>query len=159
MVYEQMIKIPLAKPFITNSTFQKLKAVSMTGFLTEGLQTAQFEKQIKNFLDVKYVICVTSATVGLELALIALKISKNKEVIIPNFTYPATINPFILNGYKINVIDCEYDSMNINLKKLEKKLSHNTGIVVPVSTFGNPLDYERLNYLKRNKESTFITKI
>ena len=143
------MKIRLNKPFFPNRFYSSLNNLLEDGFLTEGKLTKKFEERLKDLLKVKYVICVTSATVGIDLAIKSLMLNKKDEVIAPNFTYPATINPLILNKIKLKVIDCEYDSMNICFKSLEENLNNDTKVVLPVSTFGNPIDYDKLNFFKR----------
>ena len=91
------MKIRLNKPFFPNRFYSSLNNLLEDGFLTEGKLTKKFEERLKDLLKVKYVICVTSATVGIDLAIKSLMLNKKDEVIAPNFTYPATINPLILN--------------------------------------------------------------
>jgi len=152
-----MYKIPLIKPYIPQSVKDSIAAVLDSGYLTEGPVTKEFEQQIEEFLGCGKCIAVTSATAGLEIALRALNIKEGDEVIVPDYTYPATAAVAPIVGATSVVVDIDKNTMNIDYDKLESAITEKTKILMPVSLFGNPLDYDRLNAIKE-KYNVFIVE-
>ena len=107
-----MNKITLSNPIINNSlTINLLKRVLKSTFVNEGKQTRELEKKICKFLNVKYCLTTTSGTTALFLALKALGLNNNDEVIVPNITFPATANAVSMAGGKPIFVDV--DPVNI----------------------------------------------
>lgn len=142
------MNIPLIKPYITKEIEEDVINVLRSGYLTEGPVTREFENQLKNFLGVDYCLAVTSATTGLEVALRALKIGHGDEIIAPDYTYPATAAVGPIVGAKAIIVDVEKDTMNIDYDAIEAAITDKTKAIIPVSLFGAPLDYDRLNRIK-----------
>ncbi len=151
------MKIPLIKPYIDTAIKQKVLEVLDSGYLTEGPVTKDFENKISAYVDTDYAIAVTSCTTGLELALRALKIGQGDEVIVPDYTYPATASVVPIVGATAVIVDVSKNSMLIDYDALENAITEKTKAIIPVSAFGNPLDYERLNYIK-NKYNLYIVE-
>ena len=149
------MKIPLIKPFINQEIKDRVSDVLDSGYLTEGPVTREFETSLKNYLGCEYALAVTSATTGLEIGLRALGIGEGDEVIVPDYTYPATASVVAIVGAKAVIVDVAKDNMLIDYDELEKAITPKTKAMIPVSLFGNPLDYERLNEIKE-KHSLFI---
>jgi len=152
-----MHNIPLIKPFITQEIKDKVLEVLDSGYLTEGPVTKKFEETLKNYLGCKYLVAVTSATTGLEMALRALGVGPGDEVIVPDYTYPATATVAPLVGAKAIIVDVVKNSMLIDYDALEAAITSKTKAIIPVSLFGFPLDYNRLNEIKK-KHNVFIVE-
>lgn len=142
------MKIPLIKPFINQEIKNKVLEVLDSGYLTEGQVTRDFENQLKEYIGCKYLMAVTSATTGLEVALRALNIGPGDEVIVPDYTYPATASVVAIVGAKAVIVDVNKGDMLINYDEIEKAVTKNTKAIIPVSLFGAPLDYKRLEKIK-----------
>ena len=151
------MKIPLIKPYITQEVKDKVVEVLESGYLTEGPVTREFENRLKDFLNVKYCLAVTSATTGLEVALRALNIGERDEVIVPDYTYPATASVVSIVGAKAIIVDVNKEDMLINYDEIEANITSKTKAIIPVSLFGAPLDYDRLNAIKE-KYGVFIVE-
>ena len=151
------MKIPLIKPYIDDSIKAKVLEVLDSGFLTEGSVTKEFENKFKDFIGVKHAVAVTSCTTGLEVALKAVGIGKGDEVIVPDYTYPATASAVCITGATPVIVDIEKDSMLIDYDEIEKAITPRTKAIIPVSLFGNPLDYNKLNKIKK-KYNLFIVE-
>ena len=142
------MRIPLIKPYITQSIKDKVCDVLDSGYLTEGTVTREFEDKLKEYLGCSYLHAVTSATTGLEVALRALGIGPGDEVIVPDYTYPATASVIAIVGAKAIIVDVSKEDMLLNFDSLEAAINKKTKAIIPVSLFGAPLDYERLNAIK-----------
>lgn len=140
--------IPLIRPYITQDVKDKVLEVLDSGYLTEGSVTREFEDTLKNYIGCNHLVAVTSATTGLEMALRALKIGPGDEVIVPDYTYPATASVVPLAGAKVVIVDVVKESMLIDYDAIEDAITSKTKAIIPVSLFGFPLDYNRLNEIK-----------
>jgi perosamine synthetase len=142
------MKIPLIKPFITDEVKKAVLKVLDSGFLTEGEQTWALEAAVKQYIGCKYAIAVCNCTVGLELALRALNIGPGDEVIVPDYTYPATASVVNIVGADIVLVDIDQKNMLIDYNLIEQAITERTKAIIPVSIFGNPLDYNKLLDIK-----------
>jgi perosamine synthetase len=148
--------IPLTKPYITQEVKDKVCEVLDSGYLTEGAVTKEFEDVFKSYVGCRYALAVTSGTVGLELALRIIGVGPGDEVIVPDYTYPATADVVAIVGATVVIVDVNKDTMLINYDALEDAISSRTKSIVPVSLFGNPLDYNRLNAIKKRHKVYII---
>lgn len=149
------MKIPLIKPYINQEIKDKVLEVLESGYLTEGPVTKEFENKLKEYLGCKHVLAVTSATTGLEVALRTLNIGAGDEVIVPDYTYPATASVVPIVGAKAVIVDVCKKSMLIDYDEIEKAITPRTKAIIPVSIFGNPLDYDKLIAIKE-KHNIYI---
>lgn len=149
--------IPLIRPWLPPGTEEAVLEVLRSGYLTEGPVTHKFESAVAAFLGVPHVFAVTSCTTGLEMALRCLNIGPGDEVIVPDYTYPATASVVSIVGATLVIVDVHPETMLIDYDALEAAVTPRTKAVIPVSQFGNPLDYARLSELKR-KYGFFIVE-
>ena len=133
--------IPLAVPDVGEDELEEIKKVLSTGFLTEGVTTKEFENMVAEYLDVKHALAVTSCTTGLHTVLECFDI-KGQEVLVPDYTYPATAEAVILAGGIPVLTDVDIESMNMTSTILEDAYDENMKIFQPVSWAGVPLEKE-----------------
>ena len=133
--------IPLAVPDIGDDEIDEIKKVMGTGFLTEGATTREFEQMVADYLGVKHAIAVTSCTTGLHAVLHCLDI-KGQEVIVPDYTYPATAEAVVLAGGIPVLADVDLESMNMTSEILEESYNEKMTVFSPVSWAGVPLEKE-----------------
>lgn len=150
------MKIPLIKPYITEEVKKEVIGVLDSLFLTEGKQTRALEDAVKEYIGCKHVLAVCNCTVGLEIALRALGIGEGDEVIVPDYTYPATASVINIVGADIVLVDVDPETMLIDFNSLEKAITKRTKAIIPVSLFGSPLDYDRLNLIKKKHKIYII---
>lgn len=142
------MKIPLTKPFINDEIKQSVLEVLHSGYLTEGPVTRKLENIFNEYIGCRYSIAVTSCTAGLEIALRCLGIGPGDEVIVPDYTYPGTATVAPNLGATSVIVDIDRNTMLIDYDAVEDAITPRTKAIVPVSEFGNPLDYDRLNNIK-----------
>jgi len=140
--------IPLIKPRITDAARQRVMDVLDSGYLTEGPVTREFETRVGEYCGARHCIAVTSCTTGLELALRALDVGPGDEVIVPDYTYPATASAVAVAGATPVIVDVNPRTMLIDYDALEKAVTERTRAVIPVSLFGNPPDWKKLDAIK-----------
>lgn len=152
-----MYKIPLTKPYVTREMITRVGKTMESGFWTEGPAVRELETLFKSYIGCKHALAATSCTTGLEMALRALGIGKGDEVIVPDYTHPATAQVVFLVGAIPVIVDVDPCTMNIAFDSLEQAVSPKTKAVIPVSIFGNPLDWKRLEKIKK-KYSLFVVE-
>jgi perosamine synthetase len=133
--------IPLAVPDVGEEEIEEIRKVFGTGFLTEGATTKEFEKTVAEYVGVKHAIAVTSCTTGLHAVFESIGI-KGQEVIVPDYTYPATAEAVILAGGIPVLVDVDIDSMNMTSQILEESYNDSMRVFCPVSWAGVPLERE-----------------
>lgn len=151
-----MFEIPLTRPYISPKVKDSVLEVLDSGHLTEGPVTRKLEKTVSEYVGANHCLAVTSCTTGLELALRAIGVGPGDEVIVPDYTYPATANVVAIVGAQIVLVDVDPVTMLIDYDDLERAVTPATKAILPVSTFGNPLDYERLFRLKEKHNFQII---
>lgn len=150
------MNIPLIKPYIDQDIKNRVLEVLDSGYLTEGPVTKEFEQKFASYIGCKHAIAVTSCTTGLEMALRVLNIGPGDEVIVPDYTYPATASVMPIVGATAVIVDVSKDSMIIDYDAIEKAITNKTKAIIPVSAFGNPLDFDRLYEIKRKHKLYII---
>jgi len=141
-------KIYLMRPSVGEEELQAVKDVFGSKFLTEGDFTKRFETEFAKYVQVEHAVAVTSCTTALELALRVLDIGPGDEVIVPDFTHPATGNVVLSVGAKPVLVDVDIKTFNTDAEKIAKGISNKTKAIIPVSLFGNPLDMRPIIELK-----------
>lgn len=132
--------IRLTKPDIGKGGIEEIDKVLKSGFLVQGKNVSKFEKMIADYLKIKYTVAVSSGTAALHLSLIALGIGKGDEVIVPDFTFPATGNVVALVDARPILVDIDLKTYNIDPTKIEEKITSRTKAIIPVHEFGQSAD-------------------
>jgi perosamine synthetase len=147
MTFEEN-RIKLSKPFVGQEELEMVRKILESGWLTEGPITEEFERRVASYTGAKYAIATTSCTTALELALRASHVKPGDEVIVPDFTYPATADVVCWIGAKPVFVDVDISSYNINMDDVEKAITKKTKCILPVSWGGNPLNMKQLYELR-----------
>src|SRR3989344_19162 len=116
-------KIKLMHPNIGDEELRLVEEVMRSGNLVEGKMVKEFEDTVCSYTGAKYAIACTSATTGLELALRTLDIGKDDEVIIPDFTHPATALVVQTLEAKPIIVDVDLKSYNTSAKYIKKAIT------------------------------------
>lgn len=121
-----------------------------------GKTLHDFESSLSEFTKVKHAIGCSSGTDALLLALLSLEIEPGDEIIVPAFSFFATVGPISLLGGKPIFVDIEADSFNIDVSKIEPKITKKTKAIIPVSLYGQVSDMDEINDLAQQYKLTVI---
>lgn len=141
--------IPINSPILGDEEKNEVMKVLESGQLTTaspegGIYTRKFQDSVKSFLDVKHVFAVNSGTSALISSLLALGVKSGDEVLVPSFTFLATVNSVLLIGAKPVFVDIDLNHYTIDPKDLEKKVSNKSVAVIPVHLYGHPADMDNI---------------
>ena len=136
--------LPFTRPTIDEDTIAAVSEVLRSGWLASGPKVAQLEAELSAYLGGRPVRTQTSATAGLEMALLACGIGRGDEVITPALSFVATANVIVRVGARPVFVDVGLDSRNIDLDRAEAAITPRTRAIMPVHFAGLPLDMERL---------------
>lgn len=133
--------IPVCEPLLGGNELKYITDAVSTGWISSsGKYVIQFEDAFAKYCGVKYGVAVCNGTVAIHLALAALGIGKGDEVIIPSFTMIATAFAVCYTGAKPVFVDADKDTWNIDVTKIEEKITSHTKAIIPVHIFGNPCE-------------------
>jgi dTDP-4-amino-4,6-dideoxygalactose transaminase len=132
--------IRLALPLIDADELHEVEGVLASGYLTQGPKVEEFERLIAELVGVRHAFATTSATTALHLSLVALGIGPGDEVIVPDFTFPATANVVIQQGARPVMTDIDLASFTMNPEDLARRITDRTRAIIPVHAFGLAAD-------------------
>jgi perosamine synthetase len=134
-----MSNIRLAKPYITFDEVEKeFRDVFESGIFTRGQHVEAFRRQIAEYTGAKHAFLMTSATTALWTCLKLLEIGVGDEVIVSDFSFPASANVVEDLGAMPVFADVDANTFNMIPSELEKKISTRTKAVIFVDALGNP---------------------
>jgi perosamine synthetase len=137
--------IHMSLPDIDESDIAGVVEVIRSGRLALGPKTEDFEKLIAEYIGVKHGIAVSSGTAALHLIVRALGIGKDDEVLVPSFTFAASVNAFLYEGARPVFLDIENKSYNLDPADIEKKITKRTKAIMVVDVFGHPAEWDEIN--------------
>ncbi|MBU0468076.1 MAG: DegT/DnrJ/EryC1/StrS aminotransferase family protein [Candidatus Omnitrophica bacterium] len=117
-------------------------------YIAEGNQTHCFEKELSEYIGVKGGVATSTGTLGLHLALSALDLKKNDEVIIPSYTCRSVLNAVLYSGLTPILCDVDIENYNISFNEAKKVLSKNTKAIIIPHMFGCPVSLDKFKKLK-----------
>ncbi|MBC8045751.1 MAG: DegT/DnrJ/EryC1/StrS family aminotransferase [Fimbriimonadaceae bacterium] len=119
------------------------QVIDSTQFIN-GTPTKNFAKNLQDYLQVKHVIPCANGTDALQIALMANNLNESDEVITIPFTFVATVEVVALLKLKPIFIDVDPDTFNIDVDKIEEKITARTKAIIPVHLFGQSADMEKM---------------
>lgn len=131
-----------------------LEVLNSTAYIN-GPAVKNFQANLEKYLDVRHVIPCANGTDALQIALMALGLEPDDEVIVPSFTYVATAEVIGLLRLKPVMVEVDENTFNITAEIIENAITPNTKAVVPVHLFGQCCDMEPIMEIAR-KHNLFI---
>ena len=110
-----------------------------------GPEVRELEQKLADFVGVDYCVGVSSGTDALLIALMAIGIKPGDEVITTPFSFIATAETIELLGAKAIFVDIDQDTYNIDVNKIEDKVSEKTKAIMPVSLYGQCADFDLID--------------
>lgn len=138
--------IPLNSLFIDKNEINEVKKVFNSGWLAQGPKNKELEEMVSKYLGIKHVICLSSCTAALHLSLLGLGIvgGEDSEVLVSDFTFPATGHSVRYCGMKPVFVDVDPKTYNMDYKDLKRKINKKTKAIIVVHIFGQSADMKKI---------------
>jgi perosamine synthetase len=143
--------IPFYRPNVTEAEIAEVVDTLRSGWLTMGPKTRRFEEAFAERVGAEHAIAVSSATAGLHLSLDAMGFDPGDEVLVPTVTFAATGATVIHAGLTPVLVDCEADTLNIDVADAARKCGPRTRAIVPVHMAGHPCDMDAVQALASDR--------
>jgi perosamine synthetase len=148
--------IPVNRPSFSNIEKSYLLDCINTGWISSsGKYIPKFENEFKKIVNRKYSAAVSSGTAALDIAIKSLNLKKGDEIIVPNFTIISCVNEMIREGVKPIFIEADPNTFNIDVDKIESKITKKTKAILIAHIYGLPVDLKKIIKLKK-KYNLFV---
>jgi perosamine synthetase len=140
----------ISKPYFDSEDVDAVKNAMLSTFASgDGPECRKFEDELAEYVGVKYAFFLNSATAGLDLAFRIKNFPPGSEVLVPDFTFTSTALGPMLNNLKVVLVDTDPENGNIDVEKIEAKITDKTVAIVPVDYAGIPADMDRINEISK----------
>src|SRR3989344_1975117 len=136
--------LPVFRPAMDQEEIDAVSEVIKSGWIGLGPKTEEFESKFAKYVKAKYAIGLSSATAALHLSLLVLGIGKGDEVLLPSLTFVSTSHAVLYVGAKPVFVDVDEETLCLDPKDAEKKISKKTKAIIPVDYGGHPADYDEI---------------
>ena len=145
--------IPISEPSLGEEELINIIDAVKSGWISsKGKYIKEFEEKFAGYCGVKYGISTSNGTVSLHLALKALGIKKDDEVIVPTLTFIATANAVAYCNAKPVFVDSDPNYWCMDPEKIEEKITENTKAIIPVHLYGHPCDMGAIMEIARDHD-------
>lgn len=150
-------KIPLFKIYSDQDDIDAVSKIIERGlYWAEGPEIAEFEKKIAEFVGTKYALTFNSGTSALHTILLAYGI-EGKEVIVPSFTFIATVNSVVLSKALPIFAETETETLGLDSEDVKKKITEKTKAIIALHYGGIPSrDIEKLRKIANENNLLLI---
>ncbi len=147
MTTESIIKIPFHRAEFGEEEVEAVTEVIRSGWLTMGAKTFEFERQFTEYVGARFAVAVSSCTAALHLCLEAIGVRAGDEVLIPTTTFTATAEVVTYLGARPVFVDIDSQTMNLDPRDAERRITSQTRAIIPVHFGGQPCDMEEIHDL------------
>ena len=132
--------LPFHRASIGDEEIEAVVETLRSGWITTGPQVKRFELEFSEFVQCSNAVAVNSCTAAMHLALNAIGLKREDEVILPTNTFTATAEVVTYFGAKPVLVDCRRDTFNMDEQAFEERITTRTKAVIPVHLAGQPCD-------------------
>ncbi|MDY7033027.1 MAG: DegT/DnrJ/EryC1/StrS family aminotransferase [Thermodesulfobacteriota bacterium] len=137
--------IPVNEPLLPGRELEYITDCVTTGWISSaGKYIERFETEWAEYCGRKYGVSVCNGTVALELALSALNIPSDKEVILPSFTIVSCLEAVLRNYLRPVLVDCDPRTYCMDISDVRRNITPDTAAIMPVHIYGHPVNMGEL---------------
>lgn len=138
-------KIQVSQPLLTgNELAYVTECIKENWISSQGTYVREFEKMFAAYCNMPEALAVSNGTVALHLALLALGIGPGDEVIVPDFTFAASINAVLYTGATPVIVDVDDETWTMDPRQVEKAVTSKTKAIMPVHLYGQACRMDEL---------------
>lgn len=143
-------KYPVYQPLLSGREREYVNdCLDTTWISSKGKYVSAFETQFANYIGVKNAFTVSNGTVAIHLALLALGIGPGDEVIVPTFTYVASVNTIVHAGATPVFADSESDYWQVCPRSIRSKITPKTKAIMVVHLYGHPCEMDEITKIAK----------
>lgn len=142
--------LPYGHQWIDEDDIAAVVEVLRSDWVTTGPRVAEFEARLADYVGAKYAVVFSSGTAALHAAAFAAGIGPGDEAITTPITFVASTNCVLYQGGKPVFADVQPDTLNIDPREIEKRITPRTGALIAVDYTGQPCDLEEINEIAQN---------
>ena len=137
---------PLAYSTWGKEELEAIQKVIDTDMYTMGKHVKQFEQEFAQLFGSQHAVMVNSGSSAnlLMLSLLKWKYKLTGNIIVPVVGWATTYFPIVQNGFKINFVDVDPNTWNIDVNKIEDAITPDTCAIMPVNLLGNSCEYSKI---------------
>ncbi len=151
-----MIKYPVYQPRIGDEEKANvMECLDSTWISSKGKFVLEFESAFARYHGMHHAASVCNGTSALHLAMLTLGIGPGDEVIVPTFTYIASVNAIKYVGATPVFVDCDKDTWQMDVADTERKMTSKTRAILAVHIYGHPCRLDVLRELA-DKHKAFL---
>ena len=147
--------IPFSPPDMSEAEAKLASEAILSGWITTGPKTKEFERQIAAYVGTKKAVCLNSATAAMEMALRLIGVGPDDEVIVPAYTYTASASVTQHVGCKLVLVDSQTDCVEIDYDNLADAITERTKVIYPVDLGGIVCDFDKVFAVVEAKKHLF----
>jgi dTDP-4-amino-4,6-dideoxygalactose transaminase len=148
--------LPYGRQYIDKNDVKEVLKVLKSDFITQGPKIEEFERKLADYCNSEYAVAFNSGTSALHGAYFAFGLKQGDEIITSPNTFVATSNAALYLDAKPIFTDIEKETGNMDVSKVEEKITDKTKLVVPVHYSGNPVDLKELHKIVEENEIKVI---
>ena len=148
--------IPYSRQHIDQKDIDSVVKVLKSDWITQGPTIEKFERAVAKFVGNKHAVAVSSGTAALHAACFATGIEPEDEVLVPTLTFAASANCILYLRAKPILVDIDYETGNIDLDGIRKKITKRTKAIIAVDFAGHPADWDKLKKLAKRYKLILI---
>lgn len=147
--------IPFSPPDMSEAEAKLASEAILSGWITTGPKTKEFEKKIAAYVGTEKAVCLNSATAAMEMALRLIGVGPEDEVIVPAYTYTASASVTQHVGCKLVLVDSQKDCVEMDYDKLAEAITEKTKVICPVDLGGVMCDFDKIFAVVEAKKHLF----
>jgi len=139
--------IKVATPLVGEEEIEAVREVLLSGNFVSGKKVAEFEDKFAEYIGTDYAVAVNSGTSAIYIALEAMGVKANDEVIVPPMTFFATISAVLYLGAKPVFADIDLDDLCLSPESVETVITNKTKAIIPVHLYGASAKMDKLQLI------------
>ena len=147
--------VPFSPPDMSEAEAKLASEAILSGWITTGPKTKEFEKKIAAYVGTNKAVCLNSATAAMEMALRLIGVGPEDEVIVPAYTYTATASVTQHVGCKVVMVESQKDNVEMDYDKLAEAITEHTKVICPVDLGGVMCDFDKIFAVIESKKHLF----
>lgn len=153
----EAVQIPVYQPYLGGNEKKYVNECLDSNWISSrGSFVDRFEEAFSNYIGSPYVSTVSNGTVALHVALEALGITDGDEVIVPTFTYVASVNTIMQTGATPIFVECDAETLQVDVNSIEKKITSKTEAIMAVHLYGHPCEMQKILELCKTRDLLLV---